>query len=350
MDGKMYLAQVLQWSTAAKVELVELISSGMAMAGPILVFAAIGHLPLGLAASVGGLAVSGVKAGSSTKNQAKELASALIPVILAAVAAILLLGYGWMSDIAVVVLASLAAIIGGYSRAFVVATTRFILFLAITINVIGTAPNRTQLFYLIVAGAIWSTCLSLMLGALVRTRRSIDSSEDEASTFTISQKINRWRKSLTHLSGWQYTLRLALCLCIAEGFRWFWPGHHLYWIVLTVAILIERKVEPFPIKTTQRALGTVLGVIAASLFLVVSLPAWGMIMSIGLLAAVRPLLKVRNYFAYSASMTPLIMLIMNAGQSIELGVLFDRLIATLIGVGLVILVNLIFSRVMSKPA
>ena len=60
-----------------------------------------------------------------------------------------------------------------------------------------------------------------------------------------------------------------------------------------------------PVKTTQRALGTALGVIAASLSSPTSPPAWGLALAIGLLAGVEAAAAGVKLSAYSAVMTPL---------------------------------------------
>lgn len=272
----------------------------------------------------------------------------MISVTLAAIAALLFVGHGWLTSGIFILLATFAAIIGEYGHSLVVVTTRFNIFLTIFINMFGNTQYREELLFSIIAGAIGTSSLSLVLGGSVH--RCIVASIDAAMKETISQKITRWWKSLAHLSGWQYTLRLTFCLCIAEALRFLCPNHHFFLIALTITILIQRKIEPIPIKTTQRVLGTVLGVIATSLLLANRLPVWGLVISIGLLAGLRPLLKVRNYLVYSASMIPLIILIMEAGNPFKFSILIDRLIATLIGAGLVIVINLVFSRMMTKTS
>jgi uncharacterized membrane protein YccC len=166
----------------------------------------------------------------------------------------------------------------------------------------------------------------------------------------VAQKLARWRKSLTGLSGWQYTLRLGFCLSIAGAMRSLLPNHHLHWIALTVAILMQRQIDAASIKSTQRTLGTALGVFAAGLFLAIRPPAWGLGLCIGLLAGLRPWLKARNYLAYSAVMAPLVLLLLDGGGPLHAGVLIDRLMATLIGAALVVAANSILRRILENPA
>ena len=161
--------------------------------------------------------------------------------------------------------------------------------------------------------------------------------------------LARWRRSLLTLDGWQFTIRLVACLAIAVVLGWIWPNQHLHWIALTVALLADRQIEVFPVKATQRSIGTAIGVAAASGLMLYQPPALVLVVAVGLLAAARPLLRARNYLAYSAVMTPLIVIVMDAGKATDGGVLVDRLIATLIGAALVICANALGHRLLSAP-
>jgi hypothetical protein len=348
-DAKSHLAEAFRWSTEVETELVQALVSGAGMAGPVAVGAAMGNLPMGLAASVGGLALGGLAPRSTLKIQIAELIAALAPLAVASLAAALISGRDWATGAAMMALAAVAAAVGGYSRPMAVATTRFIVFLAIVVNVADATPQPIALVVLIMAGALWTACLSLVLGAFARALRRDDPRANVVAPpgATAAQKYARWKRSLAGLSGWQYTLRLAAGLGVAEALRRHWPDHHFYWIGLTVALLTQRRIEALPVKTTQRALGTALGVIAASLFVAYSPPAWSLALGIGLLAGVRPLLRARNYLVYSAVMTPLIVLILSAGRPLESGVLIDRLIATLVAAALAILANWIAGKALA---
>ena len=346
MDSRAHLAEALHWSRQPEVELVEALAAGLGMAVPLLVAATMGQLAPGLAAAFGSLLASGVGAGTSAKAQARELASTLVIAALAAIAAALAAGRGWLTDTILVGLAMLTAIFGGFSRPSAVAAIRFVLFLIIVVNAADAMPQRGGFLLLAAAGALWTAVLSLLLGALWRKSGRVGAPNAYATTSaaTRAQKYSRWRRSLRNLSGWQYTLRLGLCLGVAGVLRSLWPEHHFYWIALTVALLTQRQVEALPIRTTQRALGTALGALAAGLFLVFHPPLWGLIACIGLLAAARPLLRSRNYLAYSAAMAPLVMLLLDGSAPLHLGLLRDRLVATLIGAGLVLAANRVFRK------
>jgi uncharacterized membrane protein YccC len=172
---------------------------------------------------------------------------------------------------------------------------------------------------------------------------------DASGTATHAQKFKRWKKIMAMPYGWQYTIRLGSCLAVAGVLRTLWPQHHLYWIAMTIALLTQRQPEPHAAKTTQRALGTAIGVLLAGLLLAYQPPTGLLIAGIAVLGALRPLLKARNYLAYSVLSAPLIILLMEGGGRVYLGVLADRLNATVAGAILVVVANRLFSKLAVPP-
>ncbi len=348
-DARTHLVKAFRWSDENKTDWVAILGSAIGMAAPILLGATLGDLPLGLAMAVGSLLVGGIAANRDWRTQLRALAVALVPAVAASIAAVVAAGHGWLSDAVVLLLAGAAAVISGMGRPIATLALRFILLLIIAIAVAETAPDRAGLLLLMAAGALWTSVVALILGALARARSGQRASAESApAPLTARQRLTRWRRSLARLAGWQFAFRLMFCLGIAGLLRWLWPDHHLHWITLTVALLAERQIDAFPVRTTQRALGAAIGVLATGLLLIYTPPAWGMVAGIGLLAGLRPLLRARNYLAYTAAMTPLIILLLDAGRPPETGVLIDRLIATLIGAGLVIATNLLFKKIIAK--
>jgi hypothetical protein len=345
-----HLSEACRWSTAVETEAAEIAAAGLGMAIPVLLAVISGDLAPGLAAAMGGLAVGRVEIAAGLRTHLRREAAALGPAILAAFLAVLCAGHGWHTSIALVLVVGIAAIVSGFSRGIAIAATRFILFLLI-VGAVATptealgAKETTGFLALVAIGALWTSALRLALGAVVRWHRGAGAPVSLSQPIpTLRQKYARWRRSLTTFAGWNYPARLAPCIAIATAFEIVWPGHHLHWIGLTVAISTQRQVELVPVKTTQRALGTTIGVIAAGIMLRSGLHPWALVGVLAFLAGIRPLLRVRNYLAYSAVMTPLIILIIDAGRAIDGGLLFDRLVATLIGAALVITINLLVTR------
>ncbi|MHA7684566.1 FUSC family protein [Cupriavidus sp. PET2-C1] len=341
MSAKTHLAKAIHWPAGAQVHPREMLAAALGMGMPLLLAGAMGQIALGQAAALGSLAIgAGAVAGSGIdaqdESRIRPLAALLAPVAAAAAIAAVAAGHGALTDVIVLLLAGAAACIGGYSRPLAIAATRFILFLIIATGAASAAPHRAGFLLLTLAGALW-TCLLCLL--LAPRARALPQPGTPLALPTTAQRLRRWRRTLSHWAGWQYTLRLVLGLACACILRWLLPGHHFEWITLTVAILLQRQPEGFAVKATQRVAGTLLGVLGASLLLGHQLPYWLVAFNAGWLAGIRPLLRLRNYLAYSAVMTPLMVMIMGASRPADAGMLMDRVAATAIGAAIVLLVD-----------
>lgn len=95
--------------------------------------------------------------------------------------------------------------------------------------------------------------------------------------------------------------------------------------------MLDRRPAAPPARLVERALGTVLGVVFASLLLIWTPPHFLLTIPIAALAAARPVLRAGNYTAYVAIMTPLVILLLDFDQTPSAGILLDRLMATIAG-------------------
>jgi hypothetical protein len=129
-----------------------------------------------------------------------------------------------------------------------------------------------------------------------------------------------------------------------------WPEHHFYLIMLTVALLTQLPVEHLPAKTIQRLLGTIFGVGIAWVIAtnMTSPPILAVLACI--FATLVPIARARNYLLYSIVATPLILLVLDLGRPIDIALLSDRIIATMIGGSLVIAGNAVTNRLLHQGA
>jgi len=329
-------------SAARADDLARAAAAALGMAVPIAVGAALGHPSEGFAVCVGGLVVGGVAPGRDAREQLREIGATLLPAAAAMLAAIAAAaaGGGLAEDAVIVALGFAAALGGSFSRAAAIGAIRFTLFLLIASAIADGVADRAGLALLVLAGAAWTATANLAAGAAARRwRRAPPASPDAAAAPTFAQRWSRWRRSLAALEGWRYALRLGAGLCAGAAAGAAWPTHHLHWIAITVVLLTERKTEPWPAKTAQRAIGTLAGVIAAGLFLAAPLGAWVLAAAIGALAAARSWLRERSYLAYTAVTTPLILAILDLGAPPGVELLADRVVATLAGALLVLAGN-----------
>ncbi len=330
------LAGSLRWSTANRRRVSQVVAAALGLSVPALLGAVTGRLGMGLAASFGGLAMAGVGEGETPGEQA---ASQGLTLILGGVA--ILFGaavgrHGALLDLSVPLVALAAGVIGRISRPLAGATTRFMLFTVIATGMGESGGRPASLAALFVLGAALTAGLSMVLRPLDRLRGVVSSafpgsSAPDRRRYTARQLLKRWFRGLAELDGWQYGARIALCLTAAEALDFFLPGRNAYWVGVTVVITLPREVPGDLARLLERALGTVFGVVIASLLLLWTIPVWLLVSVVALLAAARTILKEANYTAYAALMTPLVMLLLGFGRKVTVAIIAERLLATCLG-------------------
>jgi hypothetical protein len=324
------------WSDVRIPKVSQAIAAMLGLAGPIVVGAMVGHARIGMVASLGGLALSGEGKGVTFHEQAHGLIYALIAGSVAMLAGSGIAGHGMITATATVVVVAAAGLLGSISRPLARAATLFMLFTIIAANLGAGETSPLAIMLLFFLGAAWTAGLSLVLRPLFQALHLTGIPNNRANVapgpkYSAGQLLRRWRKSLTHLSGWQYMLRIVLCLVVGLGFEWIWPHHHGYWVFITVVIVVQHNLEAVLKRTFHRAAGTMLGVFLTSLLLLGSPTIWIVIAMITALAASRPILREIDYVAYAAIQTPLVILLLDFGRTPSWTAIIDRLVATLVG-------------------
>ena len=204
--------------------------------------------------------------------------------------------------------------------------TQFILFTIIAMN-IGPGHDRPLgLALLFFTGGVWAAAVTLILRPLIRMALAAGLVAETATPVKYPARLllRRWWKLMNYSWGWQYALRIGLCLAVAGAYKSLWPGHHGYWAELTVVIVVQRNLEGAWRRSLERAAGTVIGVVLVNLLLLYPWPLRGLIVLIAVLAALRSMLLETNYIAYAAVHTPLIILFLDFGQASSMALAFDR--------------------------
>ncbi len=305
--------------------------AALGMGTPVAVGLMLGHAEAGFTIGLGAILLAGAPTGvrGSATTSPPGLSHTLAPALTAVAAATAVAGWPW-SDLAVIALAAAAGLLSGYSRPVAGGAIRFTIYLVLSVGFLdGAAAHRGAAALIFGSGALWNIALR---GILAGGRRRQEGPVPETRRGpTDAQRRAAFRRTLHTLEGWQYPLRLALGLGIASVLRHLWPTHHFYWILLTVALLTQRRIEHVPVKIMQRLAGTLGGVLLTGTILVCfSAPiARGIVAC--LLATVVPLARARSYLLYATVSTPLILLVLDIGRSVAPSLLLDRVVATLAG-------------------
>jgi hypothetical protein len=353
MWSKAHLAEVLRWSGDARVDLRTLAVAAIGMAGPVLAGLALGRTAAGLMIGLGAMLLAGGPRDEAAGGAAERTSplSAILPAALAVASATLIAALP-ERDLAMLALAGIAALVSGFSRPAGVAAIRFLIYFILCLSLLEAAgDHRGTAAWLFGIGAVWN----LAVRAMLPRPAAEPVLAAPARVPTSAQRRAYFRRTLGTFAGWQFAIRVTAGLAAALLIRDLWPAHHFTWVVLTVALLTQRPIEHFPVKISQRAIGTTAGVAVSWAILALGPSPPVIVAMLCLLAIAAPFARAGNYLAWSAVSSPAILLAMDFGRPIETALLTDRLIATLAGAGIVLAANFAADRWLSaqptgKPA
>jgi hypothetical protein len=316
-----------------EIDATRLVLSGISLALPVAIGAATGHLAEGLTAVMGALLLSAAGHEGGWRARCLDLgASAAVGALVVWLGA--LVGpHGILASVWIVAVAFGAALVGGIGTLEGRIAANATVFTVIGAH-LGTGPvSAGHIVLYVVLGMAVAAALTLGTHALGRLLTPLLRRELEGPPgpdWPFRRSVKKWRAGLHTWHGWQYAVRLGASMAVAEVVSHLRPGEHAYWIALTVSLVVLRDEAASPMRALERGLGTTIGVLIGG-GLIGVLPTWGIVVLIGAIGAVRPYLKVANYTAYAAVMTPLITMLNELGNAISWAVLRERVVDTLIG-------------------
>jgi uncharacterized membrane protein YccC len=111
--------------------------------------------------------------------------------------------------------------------------------------------------------------------------------------------------------AWEFTIRLMLCTGVAAVASEVLPLSRSYWLVLTVGIILKPDFGSVFARAVQRGVGTIVGaVLAAVILALVPYGPW-LLLPFGVLAALLPYAKARNFGLMATFLTPLVVLLID---------------------------------------
>jgi uncharacterized membrane protein YccC len=139
--------------------------------------------------------------------------------------------------------------------------------------------------------------------------------------------------------AWTFTIRLMLCTGVAAVISEVTPIARSYWVVLTVAIILKPDYGSVFTRALQRGLGTVIGaVLGAALVAIVPYGPW-LLVPFGILAALLPYGKARNFGLSAVFLTPFVVLLIDLLNHTGWRLAGDRALDTVLGSVIVLVVG-----------
>ncbi|MFC7217990.1 FUSC family protein [Streptomyces polyrhachis] len=327
---------LVRWEPV-EVQVLRMLASALALAGPVAIGVACGQVGLGLAAALGGLLVASGGHRGTLRHRVAELCGTGAAGVCAVWVGMEIGGWASWGSVALVLLAVAMALLGSLRRPLAVVGAQVTVFAILGMN-LGTGPlPRGETLLLFACGAAGGALATLCVHGVARlVAPRLREAAEPGGDRSLRADAARWWAGLRHVSRWQYPLRLGACLTVAEVVAHLGPGSHSYWIALTVSLVVQRDHGAVRRRTVQRAVGTAVGVAAGALLL--HLSSWAAVGLIAAIGAVRAELKEANYTAYAAVMTMLVLALTATGGAPTPQLLRERLVDTLLGclIGIVV--------------
>jgi uncharacterized membrane protein YccC len=135
-----------------------------------------------------------------------------------------------------------------------------------------------------------------------------------------------------------FVLRLMVCMGVAGVVSEVLPLQRSYWVLLTVAIVLKPDYGSVFARALQRGIGTIVGAVAGAVLLVLVHGTW-LLIPFGVLAALLPYGRNRNYGLLATFLTPLVVVLIDLLNPGSWQLAGARLVDTLIGCGIVLVLG-----------
>jgi uncharacterized membrane protein YccC len=136
-----------------------------------------------------------------------------------------------------------------------------------------------------------------------------------------------------------FALRLMASVGVAAIVSQTFALQRSYWVVLTVAIVLRPDFGSVFARALQRGLGTVIGAVVGAIILVAVPGGPLLLIPCAVFAALLPYGRDRNWGLFSTFLTPLVVLLIDLLHPAGWALALDRLIDTLLGCAIVLLVG-----------
>ena len=263
----------------------------------------------------------------------------LLAIVAAATLASLAALNGWQVALVLAALAAAGVVLSERMQWIPFGGTFFVFSFAVVASV-PVEPAQVPARLLLSTGTVALCGIVGMAGLLLRRTMAMPWARAlPLPAFAALRPARRRRAAWTDAVVWWTALEAAIGVVLAiaavEGLGF----GHAYWAAVTVVACMPRPYSRhFAVKTGHRIIGTALGVVVAGLLLGIGLPAWVLVLAVGVFQFATELFVGRVYWLGTVFITPLALVVGYLAKVSALApLLVDRLVDTLIG-GAVLLV------------
>jgi uncharacterized membrane protein YccC len=150
-------------------------------------------------------------------------------------------------------------------------------------------------------------------------------------------------------AAWLHALRMALCMAIAELLTIFLPLERSYWLALTVAIVLKPDFGSVFARAVQRGVGTLVGAVVGAGLIALHPNGWVLVLCAAAIAFLLPITQVRQYGMFSTTLTPLVIILLEAGHAGGVDLLVARVVDTAVACAIVLVFGYLLWPGSRKP-
>jgi uncharacterized membrane protein YccC len=153
----------------------------------------------------------------------------------------------------------------------------------------------------------------------------------------VAQRLGAVAERLDGRLTRNYAMRLMVCIGVAAVTTEVLPLQRSYWVVLTVAIVLKPDLGSVFARAVQRGVGTIIGAVLGAVILVLVPYGPWLLLPFGVLAALLPYGRSRNFGLMAVFLTPLVVVLIDLLVLGGWHLALDRLLDTVLGCAIALL-------------
>jgi hypothetical protein len=301
------------------------------------------NVEVGCILGLGALSLSNEDIKKKFRENCKSMSVTILVSTLAVFLSINIYHTGNAKQVLIPLLVFIINFAGGINKNNIKLSTQFCIRFMIVLSMSAEAKTIWAIPLIFVAGCAFTFILLIITFFIIKiTNNNLLNNIRPERTDTIKQSIYKCKKSLKNIPDWAYSIKVTMCIILAEIINIFWKSEHNNWILTTIVMIINRDDGKTLLKTVQRFTGTLLGILFAYIIALTDLSITAQEVIFTLVATTGILFRNINYSIVTATRISFVLMLLGINHISEAKVFRDRIIATAIGGLIVIILSCIF--------
>jgi hypothetical protein len=296
------------------------------------------NIEIGCILGLGALSLSNEDIKKKFSENCKSILVTILVSTLAVFLSINIYNTGNAKQVLIPLLVFIVNFAGGINKDNIRLSTQFCIRFMIVLSLSAEAKTIWAIPLIFVVGCAITFILMIIAFFIIKiTNNNLLDGIRPEKTDTIKQCIYKCKQSLKNIPDWAYSIKVTMCIIVAEIINIFWKSEHNNWILTTIVMITNREGNKMLLKTVQRFTGTLLGILFAYIVTLTDLSITVQEIILTLVATTGILFRNINYSIVTATRISFVLMLLGINHISEARVFRDRIIATAIG-GLIVIV------------